>query len=171
MFNYYQKSKIVNYILLLGGNIGDRLSFLKKAIDKIESQCGKVNKQSAIYETAAWGVENQANFYNQVISIESELQPLILLESILAIEKELGRVRFEKWGERVIDIDILFIDHLVFNEAQLIVPHPQLQNRRFTLIPLLDISVDFIHPVLQRSITELLDVCPDKLEVKKVLSI
>ena len=158
----------MNYILLLGGNIGDRLSFLKNAIEEISCRCGNVTAQSGIYETAAWGLENQANFYNQVIKVDSELEPTFFLETILNIEKKLGRIRFQRWGERVIDIDILFINQLIIHTDSLTVPHPQLHNRRFTLIPLFDIAKTYIHPVLDRSINELLDNCPDTLKVSRV---
>jgi 2-amino-4-hydroxy-6-hydroxymethyldihydropteridine diphosphokinase len=159
----------VNYILLLGGNIGDRLSFLKNAIKEISVHCGDVQKISSIYETAAWGVENQANFYNQVIEVSSRLLPPIFLQKILQIEIDLGRIRFKKWGERVIDIDILFVDSFTIDTATLSVPHPQLHNRRFTLIPLIDVAPNFIHPLLNISIEDLLLSCPDKLEVKQVI--
>jgi 2-amino-4-hydroxy-6-hydroxymethyldihydropteridine diphosphokinase len=159
----------VNYILLLGGNIGDRLGFINSAIEEIHSQCGEVTQQSNIYETAAWGVENQANFYNQVIEVSSRLLPPIFLQKILQIEIDLGRIRFKKWGERVIDIDILFVDSFTIDTATLSVPHPQLHNRRFTLIPLIDVAPNFIHPLLNISIEDLLLSCPDKLEVKQVI--
>ena len=160
----------MNYILLLGGNIGDRETFLKNASERISIQCGNIINTSSIYETAAWGVENQPNFYNQVLKVESNLEPAVFLDTILLIEKELGRIRFKKWGERVIDIDILFIDDLIIKTSSLTVPHPQLHNRRFTLVPLLDISEDYIHPLLKASIIELLNVCPDPLEVSKVVT-
>jgi len=161
----------VNYILLLGGNIGDRLSFLKNAIKEISVHCGDVQKISSIYETAAWGVENQPNFYNQVIKVKSHLSPEIFLQTILKIEKNLGRIRFHKWGERVIDIDILFINDLIINTESLTVPHPQLHKRRFTLIPLLEVSPNLNHPLLNKTITELLVDCLDQLQVSKVLEL
>ncbi len=158
----------MNYILLLGGNIGDRQSFLKKAIEGIHTQCGNVVQKSRIYETEAWGLENQASFYNQVIEVQSELVPEIFLQTILSIEQELGRVRLIKWGERVIDIDILFIDQEQIDTKTLTVPHPHLHKRRFTLVPLLDLNADFVHPILEKTIAELLEECPDELEVKEV---
>ena len=158
----------MNYILLLGGNIGDRLEFIKNAIKEINIQCGKVTKESKIYETAAWGVENQASFYNQVIEVSSLMDPYSFLKNILQIEKDLGRIRFQKWGERVIDIDILFIDDLIIDTESLTIPHPQLHKRRFTLIPLIDIAQKLVHPILNKSVEHLLKICPDKLEVKVV---
>lgn len=160
----------MNYIVLLGGNIGDRLKYLANARDLISEQCGALQQQSKIYETAAWGVENQASFYNQVVSVQSDLSPLDFLDTLLAIEKQLGRVRFKKWGERVIDLDILFIDELVINEKQLSVPHPRLHERRFTLIPLMDIMSNYRHPILNQKIQDLLSHCSDKLEVQVVTS-
>lgn len=160
----------MNYILLLGGNIGDKLSFISNAINAIEIQCGELVNQSKIYETEAWGEQDQASFYNQVIVVSSQLTPHILLGTILQIEKDLGRVRFKKWGERVIDIDILFVDSEVIDSKNLIVPHPFIQERRFTLVPLLDVlNKDFIHPKLQKTLVQLYLDCPDQLEVKEVL--
>ena len=160
----------MNYIVLLGGNIGDRLSFLANARKQIARQCGDITKKSSIYETAAWGVTDQANFYNQVITVCSQIPPVDFLRTLLVIEKDLGRVRFKKWGERVIDLDILFIDDLEIKDKELLIPHPRLHERRFTLVPLLDIANDFIHPTLNKTIAELLDSCPDNLEVSLVTS-
>ena len=154
--------------LLLGTNIGDRRKNLDTAIQAINSHVGKVKRQSAIYQTEAWGKTDQPSFYNQVLETETSLDPSALLVEILSIEKKMGRQRKEKWGERIIDIDILFFGPTIINRNDLIIPHPQLANRRFTLVPLSDLIPDFNHPVLQKTIRELLMECVDGLEVKLV---
>lgn len=159
----------MNYVVLLGGNIGDRQSYLSNGISEISERCGIVQETSGVYETKAWGVENQQDFLNQVIIVKSQMEPNDFLKSILNIEKDLGRVRFKKWGERVIDIDILYVDDLIIESKDLIVPHPYLHERRFTLVPLVEILPKYIHPKLNKTSQDLLEVCPDLLDVKKVL--
>lgn len=155
--------------LLLGSNLGDRLQVLKLAADRIGDMVGKVICASGIYETAPWGVVDQPSFLNQVLALETEHAPEDVLRIVLDIEHELGRVRYERWGARVIDIDILFYNDLVQDTARLTVPHPRLHERRFTLIPLAGIAPDFIHPVFNQSLTELLSICPDDSEVNLFL--
>ena len=157
----------MNYVVLLGGNIGDRESYLENALTMIKSLCGSLVSSSSLYESKAWGKEDQKDFLNQVIVVNSELSPERFLETILAIEKDLGRVRYKKWGERVIDIDILYVDDLVINTKFLKVPHPFIQDRRFTLVPLTELVPDFTHPILSKTQVELLLDCKDELEVKK----
>ena len=153
--------------LLTGGNIGDRLSYLSRAKKTIEERCGHVLQESSVYETAAWGMENQEAFLNQVLKIETLLTPDELLKSILQIEEQLGRKRELKYGPRTIDIDILFFNDAVIDQQGLKIPHPQIQNRRFVLIPLNEIASEKIHPVFHRTVSELLAECPDLLEVNK----
>jgi len=154
--------------LLLGSNEGDRFSWLGNALQLIGEQCGQVSAISSIYQTAAWGLENQAAFLNQVLKIETSLSPEQLLAATLGIEISLGRHRQIKWGPRIIDIDILFYDNAVINEPGLIIPHPMLHRRRFTLVPLAEIAPSLIHPVLNKTITELLSDCEDKLDVELI---
>lgn len=154
--------------LLLGSNLGDKLLHLSQAISKIEEQIGKVEKVSSIYETAAWGKTNQPSFYNQVIKISTSLKPLQILKIVLQIEHEIGRKRFEKWGARIIDIDLLYYQNEVFTNQELTIPHPQIQNRKFTLIPLCEIAQEFIHPTLKVTQQQLLEQCDDILEVIKL---
>ena len=153
--------------LLTGGNIGNRLAYLSKAKEQIKKRCGRVLKASSVYETAAWGKEDQEAFLNQVLKIETELQPEVLLKTILEIEENLGRKRALKYGPRTIDIDILFFNDTIINRHSLKIPHPQIQNRRFVLTPLEEIAPDKIHPTLNKTITQLLADCPDLLAVNK----
>jgi len=153
--------------LLTGGNIGNRLNYLLEAKEKIKKRCGRILQESSVYETAAWGNEKQEAFLNQVLKIESSLHPEKLLHTILQIEKYLGRKRELKYGPRTIDIDILFFDDDIINQHGLKIPHPQIQNRRFVLIPLSEIAGNKIHPVFNKTISQLLAECPDPLAVNK----
>jgi 2-amino-4-hydroxy-6-hydroxymethyldihydropteridine diphosphokinase len=154
--------------LLLGSNQGDRKLFLAQARRQLQAAAGSIQKESAIYETAAWGVQDQPAFLNQVLELETDLPPEALLTEIHRIEKSLGRVRQIKWTARVIDIDILYFDELVLQTPQLHIPHPHLQDRRFTLLPLVEIAPNWMHPVFQKTNRQLLAECPDTLEVKKL---
>ena len=153
--------------LLLGSNLGERAQVLKNAADIIDKKIGEVKIYSSIYETLAWGNEEQPAFLNQVIIVETSLKPEDLLITINDIEKELGRVRHKKWGERLIDIDILYFDESVISTENLTIPHPEISNRRFTLIPLIEIAANFVHPVNGKTQKELLVDCRDDLEVIK----
>ncbi len=154
--------------LLTGGNMGNRQENLETAYNYIDQQCGMVINASSIYETAAWGKNDQPSFLNQVLEIQTSLTPRQLLKKILLIEKQIGRVREEKYGPRIIDIDILLFNDEIHNYPSLKIPHPELQNRRFVLVPLAEIAPGAIHPVLKKTIAELLLICPDKLAVKKI---
>jgi 2-amino-4-hydroxy-6-hydroxymethyldihydropteridine diphosphokinase len=153
--------------LLIGGNMGNREKFLSAAREEIAKRCGLIIQQSAVYQTAAWGVEDQDAFLNQVLAIETRLDAQALLQQILCIEELLGRKREEKYGPRIIDIDILFYNNDIIKTEGLTVPHPQLQNRRFVLEPLNEIAPELVHPLLQKNVTELLAECPDNLAVQK----
>ena len=152
--------------LLTGGNMGDRKANLQHAFELIEKNAGTITKVSRIYETAPWGNTEQPAFLNQVLWISSHLSPQQLLLRLLTIELELGRKRAEKMGPRLIDIDILLYGNEVISEPDLIVPHPRIAERRFVLTPLNEIAPDVVHPLLQKTISELLASCPDRLEVK-----
>jgi 2-amino-4-hydroxy-6-hydroxymethyldihydropteridine diphosphokinase len=158
-----------NAYLLTGGNTGDRRKFLADALKAVEKQCGKIIAVSALYETAAWGLHDQPPFLNQAIELQTTLSPQVLLEKILAIEIELGRLRDKKFGPRTIDIDIIFYGQEVVNEPGLVIPHPHLPNRRFALECLNDIAAMFIHPVLHKPIKALLEECTDSLTVYKLV--
>jgi len=151
--------------LLLGSNLGNREEGLHKAIETLKSDKIKVIEKSFIYETAAWGIRDQQAFLNQIVEIETSLTPPELLQLILNVELEIGRVRQRKWGERIIDIDILYYHNYVCEEKDLLIPHPGIPDRKFTLIPLVEMCPDQIHPVLKRSQTQLLESCKDELQV------
>lgn len=153
--------------LLTGGNIGNREGFLQQAKDMLEQHCGKITAASAIYETAAWGDTEQSPFLNQALELTTNLNAKQLIRHILKIEKMMGRERKEKYGPRNIDIDILLFNDEVYNISFLKIPHPEMQNRRFALLPLAEIAADFVHPVFKKSIRNLLNECPDTLDVKK----
>ena len=153
--------------LLLGSNMGDSEQMLAVATNMIEKNIGKLTKSSSIYRTAAWGKEDQPDFLNQIIIVSSLLSSSTLLKEIFIIEKEMGRVRTTKNAARVIDIDMLFFNDEIIQTENLTVPHKQIQNRKFVLVPLAEIAPDFIHPVLKKSSLELLSICSDKLNVQK----
>jgi 2-amino-4-hydroxy-6-hydroxymethyldihydropteridine diphosphokinase len=152
----------------MGGNLGDRADFLAKAKDQTSVRCGLVVKQSSLYETAAWGMEEQDAFLNQALAIETKFEAERLLKELLQIEEGLGRKREAKYGPRVIDIDLLFFNDSVIRLPHLTVPHPQVQARRFALVPLSEIAPDLVHPVFQKTIAQLLHECPDPLPVQKI---
>lgn len=154
-------------ILLIGGNLGNRSQNLRQAITLLGSTAGTVVQTSSLYETAPWGGVKQPNYLNQALVIQTRLTAPALLEVMMDIEKQIGRVRKEKWGSRVIDIDMIFFNAEVINLPQLKVPHPQMANRLFVLVPLCEIMPDFIHPVLQQPLSHLLQICPDHLPVHK----
>lgn len=154
--------------LLLGTNMGDRNKNLADALTAIAKSVGRIRKKSSVYHTAAWGKTDQEPFFNQVIELETSLHPQQVLYELLAIEQKMGRKRLDPWGERIIDADILFYGDEIIETNNLIIPHPHLANRRFTLIPLNEIAPDLIHPLFQKKISELLDDCPDKLSVEKI---
>lgn len=154
--------------LLIGGNMGDRKKQLEKAVIKIEKACGTIALQSHFYETAAWGKTDQSSFYNQALAVNTALSAPELLDVILRIEKSMGRRRTEKFGPRIIDIDILLFNNELIHAPGLDVPHPQLTNRRFALEPLDEIAPRVIHPVLKKTIHRLLKECTDPLAVRKL---
>ena len=154
--------------LLLGSNLGNRYSYLEQAKTLIDNYCGRISFQSSIYETAAWGITAQSSFYNQIIVLQTPLLPEILMQKLLDIEERMGRTRTVKYGPRTIDIDIQLIDNLINNTPLLVLPHPFLHKRRFALLPLSEVAPQLVHPILHKTILDLLNDCTDELEVKKV---
>jgi 2-amino-4-hydroxy-6-hydroxymethyldihydropteridine diphosphokinase len=154
--------------LLTGGNLGDRQSYLLKAGEAVQKNCGPIVETSSVYETAAWGKEDQDAFLNQVLHIRTHLNAVDLLTEILRTETELGRVRGLKFGPRIIDIDILFFNDDIIELPGLKIPHPQMPYRRFVLEPLCEIAAGKIHPLLHKNIAQMLAECPDLLAVNKI---
>lgn len=155
--------------ILLGSNLGEREKLLKTAIGMICERCGDVVAESCIYETEPWGFDSDNNFLNQVVKIRTDLKPHDLLEKLLLIEAELGRQRDESvkgYSSRPMDLDVLYYDDMIIEDEALIVPHPRLHLRRFTLLPLCDIARDYIHPIMKKTNAELLERCTDDSDVK-----
>jgi len=157
----------ISYILL-GSNLGDRKKHIASAISEISATLGIIEVSSSLYETASWGKHDQPDFLNQVIELKTNLNPKDLLTGVLNIEIKLGRKRIEKWGSRVIDIDILLYGQQIVDEPDLCIPHPFLAFRRFCLMPLNEIAPQFVHPILKKTIQELLFELSDDLFVKKL---
>ena len=154
--------------LLLGSNLGDSKKYISDAVDFIRTEIGIVKKTSSLYQTASWGKTDQPDFINQVIEVETILNPEQLLKNILVIEKKLGRERLEKWGSRTIDIDLLFYGDQIIQDLNLTVPHPFLHERKFTLMPLVELDPDLVHPVFKATVKQLFESLDDHLSVFKI---
>jgi 2-amino-4-hydroxy-6-hydroxymethyldihydropteridine diphosphokinase len=157
-------------VLIIGGNLGDREKFICEAKNKLRQFIGEISKESKIYETAAWGGASEGNYLNQVLILETDLEPLRVLEIIQSIEQMLGRERIQKWGNRTMDIDILYFGNQVIQDYQLTVPHPYISERKFVLVPLVDVWPDFIHPIHQLSHVQLLQQLNDDLDVLEFIA-
>jgi 2-amino-4-hydroxy-6-hydroxymethyldihydropteridine diphosphokinase len=154
--------------LLLGSNMGNSYEQLLFAQKNIVTVIGNIIASSSLYSTAAWGNTNQSNFLNQVLIVETSLTASKVLQSALTIEKKMGRVRTIKNAPRIIDIDILFFNNDIVRLKKLTVPHSEIQNRRFVLTPLAELSPNFVHPSLKKTIHQLLIACKDPLNVQKI---
>ena len=152
----------------LGSNLGNRKENLRMARMCIAQIVGLITKESSIYETTAWGIIEQNAFLNQVIAIETIYSPSAVLHLILKIEKDIGRVREIKWGERIIDIDILYYDNEIVSTETLNIPHLFIQERNFVLVPLTEIAGNFLHPKLLKTNQDLLNESIDSGEVKPI---
>ena len=153
--------------LLLGSNLGNPVKYLKDAEKQISSRVGQVIKKSHIYKTAAWGNKDQPDFYNQIIIVETKLEASSVLKTILDMETKMGRKRILKYEPRIIDIDILLFNNDIINTPDLKVPHPLIQERRFVLVPLNELTPKLNHPVINKTVGELLDICTDKSDVER----
>ena len=158
---------MIDVFLLTGSNLGNRELFLQQAINYIEADIAPLMVASSVFETQSWGKADAPDYLNQVLRLQTTLPVKLLLNKVLAIEILMGRKREEKWGSRIIDIDILFYGDAIINEPNLRVPHPELHKRRFTLEPLAEIAADFVHPVLNKNIFQLKTELMDNLIVKK----
>ncbi len=155
----------------LGSNQGDRFNYIQQATQAIEQEIGIVEQTSSYYETEPWGFYDDISFINQVVKIDTRLSAENVLKHILLIEKQLGRNRItseQKYSSRVIDIDILFYDNQHISLPNLEIPHPHIHQRCFVLKPLNEIAPDYVHPVLETSIQNLLKNCIDNLHVRKM---
>ena len=155
--------------LLLGGNLGDKSRIFTEARKLLRSLVGEITALSGIYETEPWGFESDDLFWNQAIKLSTPLSPEEVLAATQSTELALGRIRKEtQYISRPIDIDILFFDDRIVKSDKLIIPHPRIQERRFVLVPLAEIAPSLQHPVLRKSMSELLAECPDLLKVTRL---
>lgn len=150
--------------LLLGTNLGDKFDNLQRALDCLKNHKIIVKRASSVYESEPWGITDQPSFYNAVLEIHTDHTPQELLTRCMDIEKQLGRKRIIKWGERIIDIDILYFDEQVIKEERLTIPHPGIPDRRFTLVPLVELAPTDTHPLLHHTQEQLLEKCTDTLQ-------
>ncbi len=152
----------------IGSNLGDRHAYLQQAVSALAGVPGtRVVWTSSVYETEPYGKTDQPQFLNACLELETTLAPPALFGHLKTLESRLGRSTAERWGPREIDIDILVYDGLVYEDAELIVPHPEIELRRFVLIPLREIAADLVHPVSGLTVTELAAACRDTGRVVK----
>ncbi len=154
--------------LIVGTNLGNKQKNLSEAISNLAKNVGVVSQVSSVYETAPWGLANQPFFYNQAVEIHTSLDAATLLQQLLQIEAHMGRIRTERYGTRIVDIDILFFNHEIITTDSLLIPHPRIAERNFVLAPLAEIVPDWVHPVWNKTIQCLLEQCNDTLTVNKV---
>lgn len=141
------------------------MQYLTDARNELSLRAGEILAASAVYETEPWGTEGQASYLNQALAIQTSLPPDDLLKTVLEIERQLGRIREGRWGDRTIDIDIIYYGSTVIQTDALEIPHPRLHLRNFVLQPLVEIAPDFVHPVLKMSNLQLLNSVADALGV------
>ncbi len=156
--------------LLTGSNLGESVQLLAQANAYINQKCGKIVQQSFLYETAPWGMLEQPPFINQALELSTTLTPEALMQTLLGIEAAMGRQRTVKYGPRIIDLDVLFYNDEVLATPFLQLPHPAIPQRRFVLVPMVEIAPQFMHPILQESMQTLLTKCSDTSNVQKKMS-
>ena len=153
--------------LQLGSNLGDREQLILNAVQEISKSIGSINIRSHIYESTPWRVDGQESYLNQVIQVKTFLSAEDTLATVLKIENELGRVRIEKWGERLIDIDIIFFNNEIIETPDLCIPHKHMHERNFVLAPLNEIAPDFIHPKYNKTVSELFNESKDTEKIEE----
>jgi 2-amino-4-hydroxy-6-hydroxymethyldihydropteridine diphosphokinase len=176
---FWKKKKQITYLcvfareiteisdLMLGGNVGDRMDYLRQSIDLLRREVGRVMAMSAVYESEPWGFDDPCWFLNQVVAVETDHDPFTLLENIQRIEQVLGRVRTQNtYQARTVDIDILLYGNLVMNMPELVIPHPRMVERMFVLQPMTELAPDLKHPVLHFTMSYLRDHCTDTKQVR-----
>jgi 2-amino-4-hydroxy-6-hydroxymethyldihydropteridine diphosphokinase len=160
--------KIHRVFLGIGSNVGDRAKFLNRATAELKRvKDTKIVWTSSVYETDAYGKTDQPKFLNAIVEIETSLAPPELLDEIKAVEGRTGRTPMERWGPREIDVDILLYEGLVYSDDRVTVPHPELEKRKFVLVPFREIAPDVVHPVTGLTVEELAASCPDTGRVVK----
>ena len=153
--------------LSVGSNMGDRARNIVQALEALASQGSRVVKQSSLYETEPVELREQDWFLNCVVEIETNLRPRELMQVLLRIERSMGRERTVPKGPRVMDLDILLFGSESVHESHLEIPHPRMADRRFVLVPLTEIAPETVHPVMRKTIQQLLEDTPDHSEVRR----
>ena len=152
-------------VLVIGGNQGDRPGLIREARDLL-SKTGEIVKASSIYETQPWGHASEGDYLNQALVVETEKSPQDFILFSQKIENDLGRIRDQSWGNRTMDIDLIYYDDGIYQEKNLVIPHPLIAERKFVLVPLVEILPDYLHPVFRLSNRELLQRCRDESHVE-----
>ncbi|MEN9697629.1 MAG: 2-amino-4-hydroxy-6-hydroxymethyldihydropteridine diphosphokinase [Bacteroidota bacterium] len=153
--------------LLIGGNMGDRMANLDLSKQAIEKALGPIQTTSSVYETAAWGPIPQPDFLNQALLVHTHLEANQVMDTLLQIEKQMGRNRLVPLGPRVIDLDIIYFNEAIIHSNNLELPHPRMAERKFVLLPLSEIAPNYIHPIFNKTNADLLKECGDSLAVYK----
>jgi 2-amino-4-hydroxy-6-hydroxymethyldihydropteridine diphosphokinase len=152
--------------LSLGGNLGNTIEIFQNSMEILTKKVGKITQLSSLYQTAAWGPIPQNDFINQVIEVETKLSAQELMDILLEIELKQGRVRQERWGPRTLDLDIIFFGEQLISTESLEIPHPRMEDRKFVLIPMVEINPNLIHPISRKSIRQILLECKDECDCK-----